>query len=104
SNAVRYGRYARVIPTRPPNLAEITSVSSRFLAPWHRLSQTQEVLLSEHGWKPPDEYAPNFYQDFHFLGDRTTFAIDIAKNVLDALIHVYGVHETDLLVIRTTGD
>ncbi|MGC4773666.1 hypothetical protein ACLQ25_32485, partial [Micromonospora sp. DT44] len=33
SNAVRYGRYARVIPTRPPNLAEITSldVSCPFL-------------------------------------------------------------------------
>ncbi|MFF0365771.1 hypothetical protein, partial [Micromonospora sp. NPDC005087] len=26
SNTVRYGRYARVIPTRPPNLAEITSL------------------------------------------------------------------------------
>ncbi|MBQ1030378.1 hypothetical protein KBX26_10250 [Micromonospora sp. C97] len=79
-------------------------VSSRFLAPWHRLSQAQEELLSEHGWKPPDKYAPNFHQDFSFPGDRTTFSIDIAKNVLDTLIHVYGIHETDPLVIRPSGD
>ncbi|MDZ5445481.1 hypothetical protein U2F26_22575, partial [Micromonospora sp. 4G57] len=31
SNTVRYGRYARVIPTRPPNLAEITSLTTE---PW----------------------------------------------------------------------
>ncbi|MET8525198.1 hypothetical protein [Micromonospora sp. NPDC005172] len=96
------GIYAQFM--REVDGVHVELVSSRFLAPWHRLSRTQESLLSEHGWKPPDEYAPNFYQDFHFRGDRTTFAIDIAKNVLDALIHVYGVHETDLLVIRTRGD
>ncbi|MET7402583.1 hypothetical protein ABZS66_54795 [Dactylosporangium sp. NPDC005572] len=79
-------------------------VSSEFLPRWHWLTESQEAMLVEEGWELPDASIPNFNRDFAFPKDRGTFSVDLARKVHDTLIHVYGIHETDSLEIRTSDD
>ncbi|MFC4071886.1 TY-Chap domain-containing protein [Actinoplanes subglobosus] len=93
----RRGIFAQFLRTETGIWAEI--VSSQFLAPWHRLTPDQEGMLIEHGWLAPDEVSPNFHREF-VITPPVKHLRGYAMLVLDTLMHVYGVHESDPITIE----